>query len=66
MNVVLLKNLHKKLKVEESLDYSILANLIEFLSVQFSSEDFYKYFATILKIFFDEELASLDFIVEWG
>lgn len=62
----MLKTLHKKLKVEDSLDGSVLVNFIDFLSNKFSSEDFDKYFATILKYFFDADLLGFDFLLKWG
>ena len=64
-NAPILSKLYKKLKIQNS-EQDILLNLEKFLYVRHEDQKFEKYIATILKLFYDDDLLSEEFLVDWA
>ncbi len=63
-NKILLERVFKELKVKDP-ESDILLNLEVFLFEKNSAVDFEKYIPTIIKLFYDAELLSEEFLIDW-
>lgn len=64
-NAPILSKLYSKLKIQ-NIEHDILLNLERFLLVRHEDQKFEKYVPTILKLFYDDDLLSEEFLIDWA
>lgn len=64
-NAPILRELIKRLELDSS-EQEIMMNLQHFILEENKSQDYTQYISTLLKLFYDEDLLTEDYLISWG